>query len=287
MSKIILLFIMIFWSNSFAWAAGTALENSIKSIEKKTSAQIGVAILDLRSQELWQYNGNKPFPMMSTVKTLLCAKLLNDIAKGDVVETDSIKVEDADLVTWSPVTEKLLGQTISLTEACQAAMEMSDNTATNLVLKQLGGPMAITAFLRNLGDQSTRLDRFEPELNEAQPGDLRDTTTPVAMVNTTRKLLMESVLPVDSQKQLESWLIGNKVADTLLRSILPDGWFIADRSGAGGHGSRGIVAVLGPKREEPFFIIAIYLTQSSLNLEERNKIIVEIGQEIFKEKQIR
>lgn len=159
-------------------------------------------------------------------------------------------------------------------------MIMSDNTAANIVLENTGGPQALTFFMRSIGDQYTRLDRTEPELNEAAQGDIRDTTTPEQMVKTLNMLLFGNILSDESKNKLKDWMIKNKVADSLLRSVLPPGWNIADRSGSGGNGSRGITAVVWSDSRPPL-IISIYMTQSNASFNERNKAVAEIGNEIF------
>ncbi|WP_274815100.1 serine hydrolase [Klebsiella pneumoniae] len=150
-----------------------------------------------------------------------------------------------------------------------------------LLLTTIGGPKELTAFLHNMGDHVTRLDRWEPELNEAIPNDERDTTMPAAMATTLRKLLTGELLTLASRQQLIDWMEADKVAGPLLRSALPAGWFIADKSGAGERGSRGIIAALGPDGK-PSRIVVIYTTGSQATMDERNRQIAEIGASLIK-----
>lgn len=263
-----------------SFANANPIANKIKTIEQQLGARVGVAVYDVKSQELWNYNGNSRFPMMSTFKTLACAKLLVDVNKGDQSFETSVVIKESSIITWSPVTEKLIGQKFSLKQACTATMIMSDNTAANIVLEGIKGPSALTQFMRSIGDDITRLDRIEPYLNEAVDGDVRDTTTPNAIVKSLHELLFGSVLSEISKAQLKLWMMDNKVSDSLLRSVLPSGWSIADRSGAGGYGSRGITAVVWSEKRTPL-IISIYLTQTNASFKERNKTIADIGKEIF------
>ncbi len=256
------------------------VEEEIKLIEEKLSAHIGVTVLDTQSGEQWSYKGNARVPLTSTFKTIACAKLLNDADNEKVSLDNSVIVKKEALVAYSPVTEKYVGRKLTYNEACSATMLTSDNTAANIVINAVGGPCEITNFIRSFGDDFTRLDRFEPELNESTPGDLRDTTTPNAIANTLNELLFGSVLSKDSQQQLQEWMKNNQVTGGLLRSVLPEGWEIADRSGAGAYGSRSITAVVWAQNYAPF-IISIYITQTSASLAERNESIVKIGQLIF------
>ncbi|MDF5144261.1 serine hydrolase, partial [Vibrio parahaemolyticus] len=175
---------------------------------------------------------------------------------------------------------KQVGQAITLDDACFATMTTSDNTAANIILSAVGGSKGVTDFLRQIGDKETRLDRIEPDLNEGKLGDLRDTTTPNAIVNTLNELLFGSTLSQDGQKKLEYWMVNNQVTGNLLRSVLPEGWNIADRSGAGGFGARSITAVVWSEHQAPI-IVSIYLAQTQASMAERNDAIVKIGRSIF------
>lgn len=266
-------------------AHGTTLDKKISMIEKSISGRIGISVLNTQNDEVWNYNGDTRFPMMSTFKTLACAKLLSDSDNGFINKQTEFRIKKDDLIVWSPITEKLEGETVTLERACEATMLMSDNTAANIVLQHIGGPEGVTGFLRSIEDKVTRLDRIEPELNQAKSGDLRDTTTPNAMVSTLNQILLGDVLTEQSSNDLKSLMSNNKVSNSLLRSILPKGWFIADRSGAGSNGSRGITALVWTESQAPI-IIAIYMTETELKLKERNRIIVDIAKLIFKKFEI-
>ncbi len=213
---------------------------------------------------------------MSTFKVLLCGAVLARVDAGDEQLDRRIHYRQQDLVDYSPVSEKHLADGMTVGELCAAAITMSDNTAGNLLLKSVGGPAGLTAFLRQIGDNVTRLDRWETELNEALPGDVRDTTTPASMATTLRKLLTTPSLSARSQQQLLQWMVDDRVAGPLIRAVLPAGWFIADKTGAGERGSRGIVALLGPdgKAER---IVVIYLRDTPATMVERNQQIAGIG----------
>ncbi|PAJ72800.1 class A beta-lactamase [Pseudoalteromonas sp. NBT06-2] len=275
----LLLALIINISLVFSVHANTIIK-IIEEQEHQLGARIGVSIYDVIDNKLWNYNGNTRFPLMSTFKVLACAKLLADVEKGLQSFDTSLVITASSLIKWSPITKNLIGKKMSLKQACSAAMIMSDNTASNMVLNGIKGPKALTQFMRNIGDEVTRLDRIEPDLNEALDGDKRDTTTPNAMVKSLHKLLFGDALSQASKNLLKQWMIDNKVTASLLRSILPDNWLIADRSGSGGYGSRGIVAVAWSDKRTPI-IISIYLTQTDAPFSLRNKAIADIGKEIF------
>ncbi|HHX8639204.1 TPA: CARB family carbenicillin-hydrolyzing class A beta-lactamase [Vibrio diabolicus] len=256
------------------------LNEDIALIEQQTSSRVGVSVWDTQTDERWDYRGDERFPLMSTFKTLACATMLSDMDSGKLSKNATAKVDERSIVVWSPVMDKLAGQNTRVEHACEAAMLMSDNTAANLVLNEIGGPKAVTMFLRTIGDKATRLDRLEPRLNEATPGDNRDTTTPNAIVNTLRTLIEGETLSYESRVQLKIWMQDNKVSDSLMRSVLPTGWSIADRSGAGGHGSRGINAIIWKENHRPVYI-SIYVTETELSLQARDQLIAQISQLIL------
>lgn len=250
-------------------------------LEEKFNAQLGLAVLDLESGQRWEYQADQRFPINSTFKTLACAALLQQVDDGTEKLTRELTFPESELVTYSPITTEYAGRrAIALGELCMATMSMSDNTAANLILKVLGGPEGLTAFTRRIGDKMTRIDRWETQLNTAIPGDLRDTTTPNAMVDNLHRLLFSDLLSRSSRDQLLRWLKSNRVADDLFRAVIPQGWSIADRTGAGGYGSRSITAVLFPPNRKPI-IAAVYLTRTERSFAERNKAIAEIGATII------
>lgn len=258
------------------------LLEAVKTVEQRLDARVGVALYDSGTGETWDYHGNDRFPITSTFKTLACAALLAKVDNGTVDLDRRVAFSKDDLVTYSPVTETHAEEEgMSLRSLCEATMATSDNTAANLVLEAINGPDGVTAYVRDLGDSVTRLDRTETSLNEATPGDLRDTTSPNAMVANLRKLVLGGALSDGSRATLTSWLKGNRVSDNLLRAAIPREWEIADRSGAGGYGSRSITAVLWPPQREPL-VIAIYMTETEASFDARNAAIVEIGRAVLR-----
>lgn len=168
---------------------------------------------------------------------------------------------------------------MTVAELCEAAITLSDNTAGNLMLGMLGGPPGVTAFARALGDPLTRLDRTEPTLNEAVPGDPRDTTTPAAMAEDLRKLMFGGALAKASSEQLKAWLLANKTGDARLRARLPAGWRVGDKTGSGERGSTNDVGILWPPDAAPL-IVAAYLTQTAASMNERNEALAAVGEAV-------
>jgi beta-lactamase class A len=163
-----------------------------------------------------------------------------------------------------------------LAEICTAAMTRSDNTAGNLILASLGGPGGVTAFARSLDDRVTRLDRWETELNEATPGDPRDTTTPAAMVANLHALLLGDRLSPAGRAQLTAWLADNRTGDAKLRAGVPAEWRVGDKTGGGDHGTMNEVAVVWPPDRAPL-LVSIYMTGTEASFDDRNAAIAAIG----------
>jgi beta-lactamase class A/beta-lactamase class A CARB-5 len=256
-----------------ASAADDPIAVAVEAAENSLNARIGVAIHDTGSGRWWLHRANERFPMASTSKTLVCAALLD--AGAQAVERQ-IEISEEDILEYAPVTKAMVGHQASGSDLCAATLRTSDNTAVNKVLEVLGGPHTITSFLRKIGDEATRLDRNEPGLNEATPGDLRDTTTPRAMSTTLQKLVLGDVLDPAARSVLAEWLRGNEVGGPLLRAGLPKDWVVADRTGAGGQGTRGVTAVLWPPGRAPV-VAAIYITGTDASMVARNAAIASIG----------
>lgn len=252
-----------------------ALSKSVQAEEARLDARIGMAVFDVKDGSRWAHRGDERFPLNSTHKSFSCAALLKQVDQHMLALENIISIERASLVAYSPVIEKAGGQ-VTLRDACAASVSWSDNTAANIVTEAIGGTQAFTNFMRDIGDPHTRLDRKEPEMNEAAPNDLRDTTTPNAIVESLRRIVLGDVLRQDSRALLNDWMFNDRVADALLRASLPRTWSIADKSGAGGYGSRSIVAVIWPENREPV-VVGIYITQTRASMAQSNAAIARIG----------
>ena len=259
------------------------LIETITQIEAQLNARIGVAAYSVGSDLRWQYHADDRFPMSSTFKTLACAALLHRVDSNQESLDRVVKIDAEDIVSYSPITETRLDDTgMTLGELCEATITVSDNTAGNLILGAIDGPPGLTRFMRSIGDEVTRLDRMETDLNEGVPGDLRDTTTPNAMARAIESLVLGDVLTASSRAQLEAWLRGDTVADALFRSGIPTNWEIGDKTGAGGYGSRSIAAIMWPPSDNPI-IATVYITETEASFEDRNAAIAQIGAAIAEE----
>src|SRR6478609_4495801 len=234
------------------------LADRIQALERQHNAPIGVYATNLVSEKTVAHRAQDPFAMCSTFKTYASARVLQMAEHGELTLDDKVFVDRAGILPNSPVTETRASGEMMLAELCQAALQRSDNAAANLLLTRIGGPPAITAFARSIGDQRSRLDRFEIELNSAVPGDPRDTSTPEALGGRHRALLDGGVLAPLQRLQLQDWMRANQTSS--MRAGLPPGWSTADKTGSGDYGSTNDVGIAyGPAGER--VLIAI-LTRS-------------------------
>lgn len=246
-------------------------------LERRSGGRLGVAAVDTASGRRADHRGDERFALCSTFKFLAAAFVLARVDRGHERLDRRMVFSERDLVTYSPVTKEHVGAAgMSLAEVCDAAITLSDNTAGNLMLASFGGPAALTHFARALDGGVTRLDRIETALNEATPGDPRDTTTPSAMLDIMRRLLVGDTLSTASRERLTGWLLACKTGAKRLRAGLPADWRVGDKTGTGGNGSANDIAIVWPPGRAPI-LVAVYFTGSTISDEARNAVIADAG----------
>lgn len=253
------------------------VQRKLAALEHRYGGRLGVAILHTGAKKLIAQRGDERFLMCSTHKLVSAAYVLARVDRGAESLSRRIIYSPKDVVTYSPVTAKHAGgDGMTMGELCAAALTLSDNTAANLLLDSFGGPAQWTAFARSLGDDISRLDRREPDLNDSEPGDPRDTTTPTAMLETVRKLVLGHALSPQSRKQLLTWLIACKTGGKRLRAGIPKTWRAGDKTGSGGRNGANDIAVFFPPRRPPIIVTAYYM-ESRATPPQRNAILAEVG----------
>jgi beta-lactamase class A len=241
--------------------------------------RLGVAVLDTEAGRRFAWRGGERFPVASTFKFLLAAAILAEVDRGRERLDRRIPIARSDIVEHAPVTGKHVDGGLTVAELCEAIIAWSDNPAANLLLPIVGGPAGLTGFARAIGDARFRLDRMETALNQATPGDPRDTTTPEAMLGNLGRLLLGDALSPASRARLTDWLIGCRTGDQKIRAGLPEGWRCGDKTGGGGHGTNNDIAILWPPGRRPI-LVAAYLTETTAALEARNAALAGIGRAI-------
>ncbi|MET9662305.1 class A beta-lactamase [Streptomyces sp. NPDC006510] len=244
-----------------------------KELERKYDARLGVYAIDTGTGREVTHNDGERFAFASTFKALAAGAVLRKYSLGGMDEV--ITYSRDDLVSNSPVSEKHVGTGMSLSALCDAAVRYSDNTAANLLLDRLGGPRGLDAVLAGLGDDVTRMEHSEPELNRWYPGDVSDTSTPRALARDLRAFVLGDVLGTGERAQLTKWLRTNKTGDELIRAGMPKNWVIGDKTGSGGtYGTRNDIAVVWPPDSAPI-VVAILSNRGKEDAEYDNELIAE------------
>jgi len=256
--------------------AEDALLRELVALERRHGGRLGVAILNSASGKLVNQRDDERFALCSTFKFLAAAFVLMRVDRQEESLSRRVVYSKNDLVAYSPVTEKHVASGMTIGEICEAAMILSDNTAGNLLLDSFGGPAGLTSFMRSLGDTVSRLDRRETDLNEGTPGDPRDTTTPLAMLDMLRKIVLGNVLSAASREQLTAWLVGNKTGNKRLRAGVPQGWRVGDKTGGGSNGATNDIGVIWPPDRAPILVTAYYAEARATD-DERNAVLAEVG----------
>lgn len=254
-----------------------AAPGDFASIEARTGGRLGVAVIHTGSGATYGHRADERFPLCSSFKALAAAALLAKVDAGEETLDRRVQFTKADLAAYSPVTEKLVGQGITLAQACNATVTVSDNTAGNIVLAAIGGPAGLTAFLRSHGDDVTRLDRNEPSLNEARPGDPRDTTSPAAMAGLFRTLVLGEALKPASRSRLKAWLIANKTGDARLRAGVPAGWAVGDKTGTCNKRTPNDTGIFWPPGGAAPIIVSVYIAEAKADPDVLNAAIAEVA----------
>lgn len=266
-----------------------SVEGRIANLELSLGGRIGVSAIDTGNNQIIQYRATERFPLCSTSKLMTVAAILKESVGDDSILKKYITYNQKDLEVngYSPIAKEYLTTGMNVADLCQAALNYSDNTAMNLLLKQLGGPKVVTAYARSIGDDKFILSRYEPELNTSIPGDSRDTSTPEATVKSLQKI----VLCNSSQcQQLQNWLKNNTTGNARIKSgvskIWPQawsrGWSIGDKTGTGHYGTANDIGVIWPAKCPPI-VLAIYTTQNKPDADAREDIIASVASVIISE----
>jgi beta-lactamase class A len=248
----------------------------LRELEQNNGGRFGVVVLDTATGERSGYRIDERFPMCSTFKFLLATAVLQRVDHRQEHLQQLIPIPPPPLLYNSPLLEPHAGGHMTVADLCQAALVRSDNTAANLLLKTIGGPAGMTRFARSIGDQVTRLDRWETALNESLADDPRDTTTPDAMATNLQSILLGSVLTADSRMLMTRWMEANETGLDRLRANLPQGWRAVDKTGANGEHTSNDIAVFWPTDSAPI-VIAAYITQCQGPESKRAALLATIG----------
>lgn len=252
-----------------------AIHQELAELEATSGGRIGVHAINTANHTILQYRSQERFPFCSTGKIMAVSAVLKQSMENSHLLQKKVIYNQENLAGYSPITKNHLTQGMTIAELCAAAIMFSDNTAMNLLIKNIGGPASVNAFAHSIGDNAFRLDRFEPELNSAIPGDLRDTSTPAAMSNSLQQLTIGNALAFPQKEQLLSWLKKNTTGNNRIRAGVPAGWVVGDKTGTGDYGTTNDVGVIWPKKCPPI-VVAIYFTQNKQDAVPRDDVLASV-----------
>ncbi|MET8832274.1 class A beta-lactamase [Streptomyces sp. NPDC004610] len=250
-----------------------SVKRDFQALEKEFDARIGVHALDTGTGRTVGHRPDERFAYASTFKALAAGAVLREYGVEGMDKV--IHYSKEDIVANSPITEDFVDSGMSLRELCAATVWYSDNTAVNLLLEDLGGPDALEAVLAELGDDVIRMDRYEPDMSEGRPGDVRDTSTPRAMTGSLRAMLLGDALKRDERELLATWMRTNTTGETLVAAGVPDGWTVGDKSGTAGYGGRNDIAVLWPENGGNPIVVSVLTSRDEENAERRDEVVAK------------
>ncbi|MFF7377589.1 class A beta-lactamase [Streptomyces massasporeus] len=246
----------------------------LADLEREYGARVGVHALATGTGATVVHRAGERFAFCSTFKALAAAAVLHHRSASGLDRR--VTYTEADLRSTAPVTGKHVATGLTLRELCDAAVRFSDGTAGNLLMRDVGGPAGLTAYLRGLGDTTSRMDHYEPELHDVPPDDPADTTTPQAIATDFRELLLGTALPVRERRLLMGWLARNAtpVGARRIRAGLPRDWKVADKTGTGDYGRANDIAVVHPPRGGPL-VLAVMTDRPGRDAEPSDALIAE------------
>ncbi|MFE4430561.1 class A beta-lactamase [Peribacillus butanolivorans] len=257
----------------------TADNHAFAKLEEKFDAKLGVFALDTGTNQTVTYHPDEGFAYASTHKALAVGALLQQKSIEDLNQRITYTRED--LVNYNPITEKHVDTGMTLKELSDASLRYSDNTAGNLILKQLGGPTGFKKALEEIGDNVTNPERFEPDLNEVNPGETHDTSTPRALATSLQAFTLGDTLPTEKRELLIDWMKRNTTGDTLIRAGVPKGWVVADKTGSGSYGTRNDIAIIWPSKGDPI-VLAVLSSRDKKDADYNDELIAEATKEVIK-----
>ncbi|MCP4177894.1 MAG: class A beta-lactamase [bacterium] len=247
-----------------------------KNIESRYGVKLGVAAINSADNKKIQYNAVDRFPFCSTGKVFVVSSVLSKSMNDPNILNKKIKISSQAVEEsgYAPITKKYIGKNMSVTELCKAAIEYSDNAATNLLVENFVNRDGVNNYVKSLGDNTFRLDRSEPSLNSAIPGDIRDTTTPMAMATSLNKLVLGNSLKNKQKELLITWLKGNTTGDKKIRAGVPNDWAVGDKTGGGSYGVNNDIGVVWPQNGKPI-VIVLFSRTNNKDAKRNDKVIVD------------
>jgi beta-lactamase class A len=240
-------------ASSASSSSASDTQRALAALEKSHHSRLGVAVVDPRTGRIVSYRAHERFAFASTNKTFIAAAVLDNSTPADLATV--VHYSRSDLLAYAPITSQFVEKGMTVTQLLDAMLRFSDNTAANILVGRLGGPSEVQQYLRRIGDMTTHVDRLEPDLNQAIPGDVRDTTTPTQFAKDLRSVILGSQLDSPQQVILRNDMLDNTTGDGTIRSGVNAAWPVADKTGTGDRGVRNDIAVVYPTGHSPIVVV--------------------------------
>jgi beta-lactamase class A len=191
-----------------------SLERQLRFIEAANPGNVGIAALDLSSGDMVSVRGDEPFPMASTVKVAIAAQYLAQVEHGR-----------------RTLDTRIGGR--SARSLIEAMLIHSDNRATDIILRDLGGPARVQQWMEQNQLSGLRVDRTIAQLLSARRDlrDERDSSTPKAMVTLLQQIDSGKLLRPSSRSYLLSLMARCATGRNRMRALLPFGTPIEHKTG--------------------------------------------------------
>lgn len=254
-----------------------ALEKKLAELEFQSGGRLGIYAINTADKSRIEYRANEIFPTQCTSKVMGVAAVLKNSMSNPALLPKKILYKSEDLVNWNPITEKHLSDGMTVEALCAAAISYSDNTAMNLLVKQLGGLDAINIFARSIGDTVFHQDHGWPEeAMSGGPGNLADSSSPKAMGKSLEKLVLGNILAKSQRQLLTSWLERNTTGDARIRAGIPKTWRVGDKTGTGMYyGTTNDIAIITPPKCAPIVLVAYFTNDNQKSAKKQERVIAQ------------
>ena len=254
----------------------------LDDLEARHGGRLGVTGLDIGTQRRVSWRGQERFSFCSTFKAFLAVAVMERVQRDEEQLDRAVPVVRRDMIPHAPVTEKAIGRTLTIRQLMQAAVEVSDNPAANILIREMGGIAVWRAWWPTFGDTTTVISRLEPDLNTALPDDPRDTCLPDQTLANIRELAFGDRLTPEHDQMIQSWLTASPTGPNRNKAGAPQGWTVAHKTGTGANGTANDIGVAFPVSGSPVVLATYFTGATQANDDQRDAVIAEATRRVFK-----